>query len=200
MGPIKRDDEANTPIDEYQRAGLKIAWIATHADLNSVEAENIAKAKRWLRDQSIKPDLVMDPIWLSHLHKRMFGDVWKWAGSWRTAETNIGIDHWEIPQRMQTLVSDFRVQVENESETPSRRDEIAVDFHHRLVSIHPFPNGNGRHARECGNVVAQMLGQSAFTWGKESLQEQGETRAKYIAALRTADWGDLSELMVFARS
>ncbi|WP_374566370.1 Fic family protein [Nitrosomonas sp.] len=73
-------------------------------------------------------------------------------------------------------------------------------FSHRLVAIHPFPNGNGRVSRLIGDLLAQQLEQEPFTWGRANLVDAGETRARYIEALRAADNHDIRPLLLFARS
>ena len=93
--------------------------------------------------------------------------------------------------------SDVRYQIEHTSYPP---DEIAVRFHHRLVAIHPFPNGNGRHARLMADLLVERLGQPRFTWGSRSLVDASTTRQAYIAALQAADARNYAPLLVFSRS
>src|SRR5690606_30733204 len=112
------------------------------------------------------------------LHKRMFGDVWKWAGMYRRTARNIGIDAYRVPTEMAATFDDLRYWVENETYAP---DEIAVRLHHRLVAIHPFPNGNGRHARLVADLLIERLGGEVFSWGGGSLTDIGALRAGYIA-------------------
>jgi Fic-DOC domain mobile mystery protein B len=131
------------------------------------------------------------------LHRRMFGDVWKWAGTYRTTARNIGIDAYRIGPEVAQLMSDVWYWVENRT-YPS--DEIAVRFHHRLVSIHPFPNGNGRHSRLMADLLIERIGGTPFSWGGGSLADTGEMRRRYVAALRAADSHDIAPLLEFARS
>lgn len=188
------DDEANTPLTAEEREQLIPSYIALRRELNEVEQINIADASKWLASR--KRD-VLDQAFLNQLHKRMFGQVWRWAGQYRTTARNIGVDAYRIPMDMGQLIGDARYWVENETYPP---DEIAVRFSHRLVAIHPFPNGNGRLSRLVGDRLAIQLGQPRFTWGSTSLIDPGETRAHYVAALRAADAHDIEPLLAFARS
>ena len=189
------DDEANTPLTAEEREQLIPSYITLRSELNEAEQINIAAANRWL-GRAIKVDVLDDAV-LRNLHQRMFGQVWKWAGQYRLSARNIGIDAYRIPTEMRALVDDVRFWVEN-STYPA--DEIALRFSHRLVSIHPFPNGNGRLSRLVGDLLAMQLGQQRFTWGRANLVNAGDTRRAYVAALRAADNGDIEPLLAFARS
>lgn len=127
----------------------------------------------------------------------MFSDVWRWAGQYRTTARNIGVEAYRIAMDVQQAIDDARCWVENATYPPA---EIAVRFSHRLVAIHPFPNGNGRFSRLVGDLLARQLGQQPFTWGQASLFSAGETRARYVEALRAADNHDIGPLLLFARS
>ena len=127
----------------------------------------------------------------------MFGEVWKWAGAYRQTARNIGIEAHRIAFEMPMLFDDIRYWTESATYPPL---EIAVRMHHRLVAIHPFPNGNGRHARLMADLLAERLGDQPFTWGGGGLADTGELRARYIAALRAADGHDITPLLAFARS
>jgi Fic-DOC domain mobile mystery protein B len=127
----------------------------------------------------------------------MLGDVWRWAGNFRTTERNLGIPFYEIPTALRQLLDDVKAWVEYKSFAPG---EIAIRFHHRLVQIHPFPNGNGRHARLMADLLIMQLGQDRFPWGTANLQQAGDVRRRYIDALRAADNHDIAPLLAFARS
>lgn len=189
------DDEANTPLTPEERDQLIPAYITLRSELNEAEQINIAQANRWL-GRARRRD-VLDDVFLRELHKRMFGEVWKWAGQYRLTARNIGIDAYRIPTEVRTLVDDVRFWIVNATYAP---DEIAVRFSHRLVSIHPFPNGNGRMSRLVGDLLAMQLGQPRFTWGRANLVDAGETRRAYVAALRAADADDIDPLLIFARA
>ena len=188
------DDDANTPLEAEEREQLIPTYITTRAELNEAEQVNIAQADEWAFSRKRN---VLDEAFLRRLHQRMLNQVWKWAGTFRTTARNIGIDAYRIPVELRQLVDDVRFWVESETYPP---DEIAVRFHHRLVSIHPFPNGNGRHARLAADLLAKQLGRSRLTWGSTNLVDADETRAQYVAALRAADNHDIEPLMAFARS
>ena len=189
------EDEANTPLEAEEREQLIPTYITTRAELNEAEQVNITRASLWLR-RARNVD-VLDDAFLRDLHKRMFGEVWKWAGQYRKTPRNIGIDAYRIPMAVRELVQDARYWVDNGTYPP---DEIAIRFSHRLVSIHPFPNGNGRHSRLVADLLAMELGQPRFTWGRANLVDPGETRRAYVAALRAADGGEIEPLLAFARS
>ena len=189
------EDEANTPLEAEEREQLIPTYITTRAELNEAEQVNITRASLWLR-RARNVD-VLDDAFLRDLHKRMFGEVWKWAGQYRKTPRNIGIDAYRIPIAVRELVHDARYWVDNETYPP---DEIAIRFSHRLVSIHPFPNGNGRHSRLVTDLLAMKLGRPRFTWGRANLVDPGETRGAYVGALRAADGGEIEPLLAFARS
>ena len=187
-----------TPLEPDERAALRQSWITHRRDLNEAEQENIVKGAAWARrSRSRKPDGLLTVAFAQSLHKRMFGEVWKWAGAYRQTAKNIGIEAHRVPAEMPLLFDDIRYWLENATYPP---DEIAVRLHHRLAAIHPFANGNGRHARLMADLLVERLGGEAFTWGGGSLSDAGELRARYIAALRAADGHDIAPLLTFARS
>lgn len=188
------DDAANTPLTEEERAQLVPTYITQRRELNEAELANINEAMRWL---SARKRHVTEDAFLRELHRRMFGGVWRWAGDYRTTPRNIGIDAYRIPTEVRQLVGDVKYQIEHAA-YPA--DEIAVRFSHRLVSIHPFPNGNGRHSRLAADLLAGELGRPPFTWGRINLVDPGETRKAYVAALQAADGHDIDALLRFARS
>ncbi len=191
---FEQPDPAATPLTEAEKRDLKPAYIATRAELNAAEQENIARGQDWASRR--RRDLLTESF-VKSLHRHMFSDVWRWAGRFRTSERNIGIDHWEIPAALHILLDDAKTWIEHEA-YPA--DEFAVRVHHRLTQIHPFPNGNGRHARLIADLLVVRLGGERFSWGRGSLREPGELRKRYIAALRAADNHDLEPLLEFARS
>lgn len=188
------DDAAATPLEPEERAQLIPTYITTRAQLNEAEQINITEADDWAFAR--KRDALSEDFLLG-LHRRMFRKVWRWAGSFRTTERNIGVDAYKIGVELRMLLDDVRFWIENATYPP---DEIAVRFHHRLVWIHPFPNGNGRHARMAADLLAVALGRPRLTWGSASLVEAAKTRAAYVAALKAADNHDIAPLLVFARS
>jgi Fic-DOC domain mobile mystery protein B len=189
-------DDAATPLNADEQRDLKPSHIAFKHELNEAEQENIARAQQWALARSARTDILAEKFVLE-LHRRMLNDVWKWAGTLRKTERNIGIDWWLIPTELHRLLDDARTWVEYGSYPP---DEIAVRFHHRLVVIHPFSNGNGRHARLMADLLILRMGCDRFTWGSASLRSAGEARQRYIVALRAADAHDIGPLLVFARS
>jgi len=192
-GAIDPDDAA-TPVTDEERAGLIPPYVTLRSELNELEQVNVLTAHVWAFTSSRRD--VLEERFILGLHRRMFGQVWRWAGTYRTTERNIGVDPWQIRPAMRQLIDDGRYWVGHDTHP---RDQLAVRFHHRLVSIHPFPNGNGRISRLMADLIAVKLGGERFTWGEATLLT-GETRARYIAALRAADSHDLTPLVEFARS
>jgi Fic-DOC domain mobile mystery protein B len=192
---LYRADDGATVLTPQDREALIPTYIVTRDDLNRAERDNIAAGFRWARRPRFD---VLDADSLLELHRRMFGAVWRWAGEPRKVVTNIGReDWWALREHLHKLVGNIAAQVEGGARDP---DEIAIDFHHQLVAIHVFPNGNGRHARLAGDILAVRLGRPPFSWGRTNLEEVGDARDAYKAALKAADAGDLGSLLAFARS
>jgi Fic-DOC domain mobile mystery protein B len=192
-----QEPDGATPLSDEEGEGLKPSWIATRADLDAAEAENIAGALGSRRWRSVPTDRLLDDLTLRQLHAAMFGDVWRWAGRYRQTEKNTGCDPREIATRVRNLCEDARYWV---ADPHTARDEAGCRFHRDLVAIHPFSNGNGRHARAATDLLLRSLGLQPFTWGRATLVRASDTRRLYILALRAADAGDYRPLLVFARS
>lgn len=186
--------DGHTELSDDDRVGLIPSDIATRGDLFAAEERNIARA-RLRRSPPIRT--LLDDGYLRRLHAQMFGEVWEWAGRYRSRETNIGIDPRQIAVSVRTLVEDAKTWVDHETYEP---DELAVRFHHRLVFIHPFPNGNGRHGRIAADYLGLALDRPRFSWGANLDISPEELRATYRHALQRADAGDVEELVAFARS
>lgn len=191
-----QDDEPEgaTPLTPEEREGLIPAQVALRRELNEIEQQNILEASLWVTQRRHNP---VSEAFARGLHERMFGKVWRWAGTNRGSNKNIGCDWWEIDAQLRTVFADTTTWIAYGSYSP---DEIAIRFHHRLVAIHPFANGNGRWSRLMGDTLARRLGQRAFTWGNSRLLDDDATRRAYIAALRHADRYDFEPLLIFARS
>lgn len=187
-------DDAATPLTPEERDGLIPSYITLRAELNEAEQIGIADAARWAF--AARRD-ILDEKALLQLHRRMFKDVWRWAGRFRTTERNIGVPAWRIGPDLHQLLDDVRYWVEHASYPP---DEIAVRFHHQLVLIHPFPNGNGRFSRLAADLLAVRLGRPRFSWGSGDLVAIDELRRRYVSALRAADQHEIDPLVIFARS
>jgi len=183
-----------TPLDADELACLIPKHITTQGELNEWEQLNIEQGETWARRQ--RKD-ILDEAFVRQLHKQMFGETWSWAGSFRKSDKNIGVEWQQVGVKLRDSLDDVRYQIDHATYPP---DEIAARFHHRLVAIHPFPNGNGRHARTMADLLAQKLGQPRFTWGSKSTTEAAETRTRYIDALRAADSGNINLLLDFVRS
>ena len=185
-------DDNSTPLTAEEKNGLKLKWITLRSELNEAEARNIAQAQLWLASNK-KKDVCSDTF-LRKLHKKMFCDVWIWAGEYRITERNIGVAPYQIPMKLMQLFDDLNFWIDNKTYS---NHEIAVRLHHKLVQIHPFPNGNGRVSRLMADLVLQKLGGKTLYWGDTNLVDVSEVRRKYIDALRKADAGDYTDLLNF---
>lgn len=192
--PLAEQDDASTPLSTEEREGLIPSYITLRGELNEAEQENILEADAWAFSRKRH---VLDEKFLNTLHKRMYGKVWRWAGTYRKSQKNIGIAFYNIPTELRAQLDDCRYWVKNNTYPP---DEIAARFHHRLVTIHCYPNGNGRHARLAADLLLISLGRERFSWGSANLVDAGATRAAYVAALRAADKHDYGPLFAFVRS
>lgn len=173
---------------------MRQTWIVTRNDLNLAEQTNILSGRAWALKSRIA---ITSERYLRRLHANMFGDVWSWAGRWRNIETNIGVLPHEIPMQLRQFLDGVDYWLAHDSYPP---DELAARFHHGLVLIHPFTNGNGRHTRLAADLLCRQLGVAPFTWGRENLDNMGDTRSTYLAALRAADRHDFAPLLAFVRS
>ena len=193
IGPLDAD-EAATPLMPAERDGLIPTHITLRSELNELEQQNIAEADRWAFSRQRK---VLGEPFVRNLHRRMFNRIWRWAGKYRTTERNLGVASYLIEPKLRQIIDDVQYWVDHKS-YPS--DELAVRFHHRLVAVHPFPNGNGRWSRLAGDLLIVQQGVERFTWGSANLQNAGDVRRAYIAALHAADNHDPMPLVRFARS
>lgn len=200
---LGEEPDGATPLGPDDIEGLIPTWVATRGDLNIAEQSNIARALEWASSRRGPRSLgtLLTDAAMRELHRRMFADVWKWAGHYRQRDTNIGA-HWPyIPTQMRDLLGDVRLQTADLTCPAWPADELAVRFHYRLVLIHPFANGNGRHARLAADLLAEALGGTAFTWGANDPGPAGSARERYLNALRDADAsGEFEQLVRFARS
>ncbi len=185
-----------TPIDPDETEGLQLTHITTHGELNRWEQDNIVEALTWI--DKTKPTNILNEPFIKQLHKRMFGNVWRWAGQFRKSDKNIGVSWHQIPTCLKNMCDDVPVWIQTQKESP---EEMAVRFHHRLVWIHPFSNGNGRHARLMADIfIENVLHGAPFTWGKPDLSSPNDYRSRYINALQEADNGNYVPLLEFAKS
>ena len=186
-------DDNSTPLTAEEKNGLKLKWITLRSELNEAEARNIAQAQIWLASNKKKNPC--SDTFLRNLHKKMFCDVWVWAGEYRITERNIGVVPYQIPMKLMQLFDDLNFWIDNKTYS---NHEIAVRLHHKLVQIHPFPNGNGRVSRLMADLVLRKLEGKTLYWGDTNLVDVSEVRRKYIDALRKADAGDYTDLLNFA--
>src|SRR5258706_1252401 len=188
--------DGRTPLSPEEFEGL-IPSIATKEELNEWERENILRARRWAIADHTGPSAIVSDEYVRKLHRKLFDQTWKWPGQYRRTDKNLGIPFQEIRECLAGLFGDARYWIENSTYSP---DEIAVRFHHRLVLIHPFPNGNGRHGRLIADILVMKFGLPTLTWGATNLIQAGEARGRYLEAIRVADKGKIAALLEFARS
>lgn len=192
-----------TPLTDEQKAGLLLP-LSTRSELNIAEAESIANARTWaiVRSRPLTTEQLLREEWLRQLHKRMFSSIWKWAGSYRRADVNIGNVPWpQVPTAMREALGDAAFWERNRDANDMTLTEVAVRVQHKLVVVHPFPNGNGRWSRLVADLLMRSKGGRPLSWGGGSnLQTEGEIRDSYLAALRSADRGDFDALIAFANS
>jgi Fic-DOC domain mobile mystery protein B len=191
-------NDGQTPLDEDEKEGLLIKSIATRGELDEFEQQNIEDAIQWSLTRKFKSEQILSETFILALHKRMYKKVWRWAGEYRKTNKNIGVDKLEIPVALRSLIDDASYWLEN---NVYEADEFALRFKHRLVSIHCFPNGNGRHSRMIADIIIEKIYQlPVFSWGSKSLADENDSRKNYLIAIRKADKGDLELLLKFARA
>lgn len=198
MGLNLQYHAGQTPIDEEEKDELLLTTISTRGELDEVEQSNIANAIEWSIKRKFSQDKILSPGFLRELHQRMFSEVWEWAGKYRKTNKNLGVDKFTIEQELIKLLDDGKFWIEHKI-YPS--DEIAIRLKYRMVSIHPFPNGNGRHSRIYADIfISHIFNLPVFSWGGRNLNYEGENRLRYLRALYQADQGNIQALIQFARS
>ena len=190
--------DGQTPLDEEEKEGLLIPAIATREELDEFEQQNIEEAIQWTLSRNFKRNSLLTEAFVKEVHKRMYGNVWAWAGSFRKTNKNIGVDRHRVAVELKALLDDTTFWIDN---AVFSVDEIAVRFKHRIVSIHCFSNGNGRHSRLMADIIIEKIfKKDVFTWGAGDLSKESENRNTYINSLKVADNGNYELLLSFARS
>lgn len=198
MGLENEDSFAQTPLDESEKEGLESAIVTYRWELDQLEQLNIEKAIEWTIHRRFNLDHILSKEFIKMLHLRMLGDVWKWAGTFRRSNKNLGVDWTQIETELRMLLDDTQYWIGNKIYDP---DEIAIRFKHRLVKTHCFPNGNGRHSRLMADILIEKgFDKKVFTWNRSNLTNPDRTRREYIQAIIQADQGDIGPLLKFARS
>lgn len=189
--------DGQTPLNEEEKEGLLIKSITTRGELDELEQLNIEKAIEWTLNNKFKRDKILTENFIKSVHKKMLGDVWEWAGKFRRSEKNIGVDWIKIGVELRILLDDTKFWIYNNTYP---QDEIAIRFKHRLVNIHCFPNGNGRHSRIMADIIIEsVFGKEVFNWNNSNLVKPDNTREEYIDSIRKADNGIIEPLLEFAR-
>jgi len=182
-----------TPLTKAELDELIPTHISLRGELNELEQKNIAEADRWAFSRRRR---VLDEAFLKGLHRRMFNAVWRWAGEFRTSERNFGVLPYRIQPELWQIIGDTRYAIQHKSYT---NDELAIRFAHRMVVVHPFPNGNGRWSRLAGDLLIVQQGGARFTWGRANIRSASDVRKRYMGALHAADDHDFVPLIEFAR-
>ena len=187
--------QGQTPLEEDEKEGLRMPFITTRDELDEFEQKNIEEAIKWTIGRKLTVKTVLTETFVKDLHQRMFGEVWLWAGSFRNTQKNLGVDYWKISTELKVLLDDTTYWINNRTFSD---DEISIRFKHKLVSIHCFPNGNGRHSRLMADIICEKIfKKSVFTWGKSNISA---ARDQYLKSLKLADNAHYEELIRFARS
>jgi Fic-DOC domain mobile mystery protein B len=190
--------DGQTPLDEDEKEGLLIPTISTRGELDEFEQQNIEQAIQWVMLQSFKSERIFTEDFILLVHKKMYDNVWAWAGIFRRTNKKLGTDKWQIRTALKCLIDDVKYWKEN---NVYAADELAIRFKHRIVSIHCFPNGNGRHSRLMADIIIEKIfKQPVFSWGAANYSHSDGLRAKYLSAIKAADKGDYTLLLSFARS
>lgn len=196
MGLDLEYTDGQTPLDEDEKEGLLVKIINNRRELDEFEQLNIEKAVLWTLKRKFKTETILSEAFIRQLHRKMYSDVWKWAGEFRKTNKNIGVDKLQISVELRKLVDDCKFWIANKSFS---EDEIAIRFKHRLVSIHCFTNGNGRHSRLMADIIAEHIFKlPVFSWGAAN-KSNDDVRKIYLKAVRFADTGEFSLLVGFAR-
>jgi Fic-DOC domain mobile mystery protein B len=187
-----------TPLDEEEKDGLLIPTITTRGELDEFEQQNIERAIKWTMGRKFKKDDMLTEDFVKLVHKKMYEDVWAWAGKFRKSNKNIGVDRYQIAIELRKLLGDCKFWIDKGTYSP---DETAVRFKHRIVQIHCFSNGNGRHSRMMGDlIIEKVFNQPVFTWGSQgNLIKTGNEREQYLSAIKAADANNIIDLLEFAR-
>lgn len=191
---IFKAPDGATQLGPDEIVGLKFSHVTTRDELNELEHANIQQGLLWLTRHHGGD--ILSAEFVCELHKRLFGDVWEWAGTFRQHETDIGVEPSRITAPLHNLLEDARCWTENDTYVPL---EAAGRFHHRMVSIHLFPNGNGRHARIAADAFLEhYFDHPPIAWeGRFNQQADATHRNAYLNALRNADRGEFEPLLKF---
>ncbi len=197
MGLELEYTDGQTPLSEEEKEGLVIETITTHGELDEFEQMNIEKAVEWTMKRKFKKEKIISEEFAKELHKKMFGDVWAWAGNFRFSEKNLGVKFNLISTSLKQLNDDCLFWIANKT---FNEEEIAIRYKHKIVEIHCFANGNGRHSRLMADIINKhIFKKDNFSWNRNNLAKKGDARNKYLKAIREADKGTIKPLIDFAK-
>lgn len=180
-------------------SGLILTHLTTRTERNAAEAHIISLAyDKYIFEARRKKQ---GARWFTNeficaVHRDMFGSIWDWAGKYRTDNLNIGVDWRLISEQIHLLCDDF-LYWDSTTSTMTVL-EVAARLQNRLTKIHPFRNGNGRHARLITDIFFYSRRHPLPEWPQTHLMSEGhQIRELYIAAMQKADQGDFSSLIRF---
>ena len=189
--------DGQTPLNENEIEGLLIDTITTQEELDEHEQLNIEQAVQWIILNKFKLETILTEKFIKKVHKKMFDNTWRWAGIFRKSEKNLGVEWIKIGIELKYLIDDTKYWIENKTFSA---DQIAIRFKHRIVQIHCFSNGNGRHSRIMADIIIEMIFKKyIFTWHYSNMVKGDAIRKKYIIAVQEADKGNIYPLIDFAR-
>lgn len=179
-----------TSLTVQDLQGLKLPFVKTRAQLSAVEGPNIVSGKQaTLTSRKSRVPNMLSVEYLRELHSRMFNDVWDWAAQIPSTElqNEFAASVPGIRPQLSILYADaIEYWLNDKRMTP---EEFAVRVHHRVVKIHPFRNGNGRHSRLLADLLlSENFGLETFTWGGSAQLGAGDLyRQPYLEGLKAAD-------------
>jgi Fic-DOC domain mobile mystery protein B len=192
---ITDQPEGATPLDDI--SGLLRRDITTRGQLDEAETLNILGAVDWIERGRLRDVFTVD--FYERLHSRMYDDVWEWAGDLRSvtgARPNIGVPPEMVPIELGRVAMEFNWEWQNSDQTNLL--PFIAKYHHALVWVHPFNNGNGRWSRlACDVVMKRLAKKPLITWATDTLNVDSGERSQYINALKMADDFDLAPLVEY---
>jgi Fic-DOC domain mobile mystery protein B len=183
-----------TPFDVD---GLRLTHLRTREAIYDAEAENILLAyQKYLRRRLSPNRAWFTEGFVRQVHRDMLGAVWEWGGRYRETELTIGVPAHQIREEIAKLCDD-RLFWDKDKNMPII--ERAARLHARLAWIHPFRNGNGRHARLITDIFLYSHRHALPEWPHSELIQEGTPREEYLVAMKQADRGNFESLITFTK-
>ena len=177
-----KDRGGQTPLPPELQKGLISKNVQTIGELDEYEEQNIAEGMVWLEDSNANS--LNYSFWL-RLHKKLFGNVWNWAGEIRSHD--LGNADFLYPEKVRPalmqLIGDAEYWFKND--TYPKKETIAR-IHEKLLTIHPFANGNGRWSRILTEYICKQNKIDIPKWNLKSKDDPQKRRKEYIEAVELA--------------